>query len=98
VRLRFHFNKVDFGGPAWIINASKSTEGMKAQIDVQAWMLAVWASICSLSARKSHFMASVLFPARLLIAEEIRTMENSCERYRTAFVGAKSATALRRAT
>jgi hypothetical protein len=43
-----YFNKVHLGGLAWIVNASKSTKGVKAQIDGQAWILAVRASVSSL--------------------------------------------------
>jgi hypothetical protein len=37
----FIFNKVDLGGLAWIVNASKSMEAKKAEIYGKTWMLAV---------------------------------------------------------
>ena len=46
-------------GPAWIVNASKSTKWRKAEIDGKTWMLAVRASMFPVSPPKNHFMASV---------------------------------------
>ena len=54
----FIFQQSGYWGSAWIVNASKSTEEKKAEINGKTWMLAVRASICSLSALIRHFMAS----------------------------------------
>jgi hypothetical protein len=45
-----YFNKVDILGLAWIVNATKSTYGKKAEIDGKTWMLAV-----ALAARASMY-------------------------------------------
>jgi hypothetical protein len=44
---------VHIGGLAWVVNASKSTKGQKAEIDGKTWMLAARASISTVQARKN---------------------------------------------